>query len=136
MGKSFVDFSTSMLIQSSVLIVVLLALDLLLRKKVRAIFRYCIWMLVLVVAGLCVAGCTVGMSTKTSPKGHGPMADWCGESFKPVLAIVGPRGGGLSGNETARVLIRHADGAYYVIDMDTTHARKVEQVKPCNPCGN
>jgi beta-lactamase regulating signal transducer with metallopeptidase domain len=47
-GKSFVDYSILMLIQSSVLIVALLAIDLLLRKKVRAVFRYCIWMLVLV----------------------------------------------------------------------------------------
>jgi len=47
-GKSFVDFSSSMLIQSSVLIIVLLVLDLILRKKVRAVFLYCIWLLVLV----------------------------------------------------------------------------------------
>jgi len=47
-GKTFVDFSVPMLIQSSVLIVVLLVVDLLIRKKVRAVFRYCIWMLVLI----------------------------------------------------------------------------------------
>ena len=47
-GKTFVGFSPPMLVQSSVLIIVLLILDLLLRKKVRAVFRYCIWMLVLV----------------------------------------------------------------------------------------
>jgi beta-lactamase regulating signal transducer with metallopeptidase domain len=47
-GKSFVDFAGPMLIQSSLLIIVLFALDLLLRKKVRAVFRYCIWMLILV----------------------------------------------------------------------------------------
>ena len=47
-GKSFVNFSTAMLIQSSILIVVLLVIDFVLRKKVRAVFRYCIWMLVLV----------------------------------------------------------------------------------------
>ena len=47
-GKTFVDFSIPMLIQSSVFIIVLLALDLLIRKKVRAVFRYCIWILVLV----------------------------------------------------------------------------------------
>ncbi|MHC4345541.1 MAG: M56 family metallopeptidase, partial [Planctomycetota bacterium] len=33
--------------QSSVLIVILLALDLILRRKVRAVVRYCLWMLVL-----------------------------------------------------------------------------------------
>lgn len=46
-GLKFVDFAVPMLIQSSVLIVFLLAGDLLLRKKVRAVFRYCLWLLVL-----------------------------------------------------------------------------------------
>ena len=47
-GKSFVEFAGPMLIQSSMVIAVLLILDLALRKRVRAVFRYCIWMLVLV----------------------------------------------------------------------------------------
>ena len=47
-GKSFVDFSGSMLIQSSVLIIVLLVLDAFLRKRVRVVLLYGIWMLVLV----------------------------------------------------------------------------------------
>jgi len=47
-GESFIDFVLPMLIQSSILIVILLGLDFVLRKKVRAVFRYCIWMLVLV----------------------------------------------------------------------------------------
>ena len=47
-AKSFVDSALVMLIQSSLLIIVLLILDLVLRRKVRAVFRYCIWMLVLV----------------------------------------------------------------------------------------
>jgi len=47
-GKAFVDFAGVMLIQSSVLIVLLLGVDWVLRKRVRAVFRYCIWMLVLV----------------------------------------------------------------------------------------
>jgi beta-lactamase regulating signal transducer with metallopeptidase domain len=47
-GYAFVEFAVPMLVQSSVLIVMLLLADLLLRKKVRAVFRYCIWMLVLV----------------------------------------------------------------------------------------
>ncbi len=46
-GFVFVKFALSMLAQSSVLIVVLLLADLLLRKKVRAVFRYWLWMLVL-----------------------------------------------------------------------------------------
>jgi len=47
-GKAFVEFGWPMLIQSSALIAILLLADLLLRKKVRAVFRYWIWMLVLV----------------------------------------------------------------------------------------
>jgi beta-lactamase regulating signal transducer with metallopeptidase domain/polyhydroxyalkanoate synthesis regulator phasin len=46
-GHIFVEFALPMLIQSSVLIVILLLVDLLLRKKVKAVFRYWIWMLVL-----------------------------------------------------------------------------------------
>ncbi|UCG59338.1 MAG: M56 family metallopeptidase [Phycisphaerales bacterium] len=47
-GESFTEFALPMLIQSSVLMAILLGLDLILRKRVRAIFRYGIWMLVLV----------------------------------------------------------------------------------------
>jgi beta-lactamase regulating signal transducer with metallopeptidase domain/tetratricopeptide (TPR) repeat protein len=46
-GLVFVEFAVPMLIQSAVLILVLLLADLLLRKKVRAVFRYWLWMLVL-----------------------------------------------------------------------------------------
>jgi beta-lactamase regulating signal transducer with metallopeptidase domain len=46
-GFSFVEFAVPMLVQSCVLIVILLLADLLLRKKVKAVFRYWIWMLVL-----------------------------------------------------------------------------------------
>jgi len=91
-------------------------------------------MLVLVAAVVWGAGCSVDMSEK-GPKGHGATGDWCRESFQPVLAIIGPRGG-MSGNETAFALIRHADGTYYVINMNKGIARQVKQIKPCNPCGN
>ncbi|MBN2182235.1 MAG: hypothetical protein JW715_10000 [Sedimentisphaerales bacterium] len=47
-GEIFAGFAWPMLIQSCVLILILLFVDLLLRNKVRAIFRYCLWMLVLV----------------------------------------------------------------------------------------
>jgi len=47
-GKAFVEFAVPMLVQSSALIVILLLVDFVLRKKVKAVFRYCIWMLVLV----------------------------------------------------------------------------------------
>jgi beta-lactamase regulating signal transducer with metallopeptidase domain/nitrous oxidase accessory protein NosD len=47
-GRTFVDFALPMLVQSGLLIVILLAADAVLRRRVRAVFRYWIWMLVLV----------------------------------------------------------------------------------------
>lgn len=47
-GGSFIKFAWPMLIQVSVLIVILLLADLLLRKRLRAVFRYWLWMLVLI----------------------------------------------------------------------------------------
>jgi beta-lactamase regulating signal transducer with metallopeptidase domain/nitrous oxidase accessory protein NosD len=47
-GKVFVDFSAVMLVQSSVLIFILILVDLLVCKRVRAVVRYSIWMLVLI----------------------------------------------------------------------------------------
>ncbi len=47
LGQSFVQFHQSMFIQSALLIVVLLILDWILKKRVRAVFRYWVWMLVL-----------------------------------------------------------------------------------------
>ncbi len=47
-GEYFCEYSLGILIQSSLLIVVLLVIDWLIRKRVRAVVRYCLWMLVLV----------------------------------------------------------------------------------------
>ncbi|MHC4098856.1 MAG: M56 family metallopeptidase [Planctomycetota bacterium] len=47
-GKMFVSTTGLMLIQSSVLIAILFGLDLLLRRHIRAVFRYSLWMLVLI----------------------------------------------------------------------------------------
>ncbi len=47
-GYAFVEFAASMLIQASVLIVLLFLADLVLRRRVRAVFRYWTWLLVLV----------------------------------------------------------------------------------------
>jgi bla regulator protein BlaR1 len=47
-GKAFVEFAWPMLVQSSLLILILLLADLLLRRKVRAVFRYWVWLLILV----------------------------------------------------------------------------------------
>jgi beta-lactamase regulating signal transducer with metallopeptidase domain len=46
-GGAFVAFAAHMLIQSSVLIILLVALDLVLRRRVKAVVRYWIWLLVL-----------------------------------------------------------------------------------------
>jgi len=45
-GQWFWNYSAGMFVQVSLLIIVLLAVDFLLRKRVRAVFRYCVWMLV------------------------------------------------------------------------------------------
>ncbi|HUU16914.1 MAG TPA: M56 family metallopeptidase [Sedimentisphaerales bacterium] len=47
-GLRFVEFALPMFVQSGVLILILLLTDFALRKKVRAVFRYWIWLLVLV----------------------------------------------------------------------------------------
>ncbi len=47
-GRGFVGFAVPMLIQASLLIVILLIVNVILRGRVRAVFRYWIWMLVLV----------------------------------------------------------------------------------------
>jgi len=47
-GRVFCDYAGSVFIQSAVLVSVLLVMDWFVRKRVRAVFRYCVWMLVLV----------------------------------------------------------------------------------------
>ena len=47
-ADGFCDFALTMFIQSSILILLLYAIDLIIRKHVRAVFRYCIWMMVFV----------------------------------------------------------------------------------------
>ncbi len=46
-GRAFADFALPMLIQSGVLILIVLLVDLALRRRVRAVFRYWIWLLIL-----------------------------------------------------------------------------------------
>ncbi len=78
-GKLFIDFALPMLIQSGILIVILLGLDFILRKKVRAIFRYCIWMLVLVKLIL--------PTTLSAPTGIGY---WFGINLSPIISAQSP----------------------------------------------
>jgi beta-lactamase regulating signal transducer with metallopeptidase domain len=61
-GISFVAFNLLMLLQSGILILVLLFVDRVLRKRVRAVLRYWIWLLVLVKLVL-----PPGFSLPTSP---------------------------------------------------------------------
>jgi beta-lactamase regulating signal transducer with metallopeptidase domain len=48
LGGGFCDYAGQMFVQAGVLIVVLLVIDFLIRKRVRATFRYWMWMLVFV----------------------------------------------------------------------------------------
>ena len=48
MGFWFVDHALAMFVQSSILIGLLLVFDLFLRRRMRAVFRYFIWLLVLI----------------------------------------------------------------------------------------
>ncbi|MHC4701943.1 MAG: M56 family metallopeptidase, partial [Planctomycetota bacterium] len=74
-GNAFVDFALPMLVQSSLLIVVLLGLDMILRRRKRAIFRYWIWMIVLVKLIL-----PTTLSLPTSP------AYWLDDDLRDVTA--------------------------------------------------
>ena len=74
MGNAFVDFALPMLVQSSVLIVVLLGLDMILRKRVKAVFRYWIWMIVLLKLVL-----PTTLSSPTSP------AYWLGNELHSMI---------------------------------------------------
>ncbi len=76
-GQAFIEFALPMLIQSSVLILILLAVDILLRRRVRAVFRYWIWMLVLVKLVL--------PPSLWSPVSLGT---WLGETLEPPQIVV------------------------------------------------
>ena len=47
-GEAFCEHAAGVFVQTAILVVVLYAVDLLLRRRVRAVFRYCVWLLVLV----------------------------------------------------------------------------------------
>jgi beta-lactamase regulating signal transducer with metallopeptidase domain/WD40 repeat protein len=86
-GGVFCDYAAGMFVQAGVLVVLLLIIDFLLRKQVRAALRYCLWMLVFVKLVLPPTLCL--------PTGIGY---WCGDyvsSGSPVLGhisdVVQPR---------------------------------------------
>ncbi|MHC4124169.1 MAG: M56 family metallopeptidase [Planctomycetota bacterium] len=76
-GRGFWDYAAGMFIQSSVLIVILLVIDFLLRKRARAVFRYCLWMLVFVKLVL--------PASLTLPTGIGY---WAGSYFESETSMV------------------------------------------------
>jgi len=75
-GQGFWDYAAGIFIQSSVLIILLLTIDFLLRKRVRAVFRYCLWMLLFVKLVL--------PASFTLPTGIGY---WAGDYFTSKVSI-------------------------------------------------
>jgi len=75
-GQGFWDYAAGVFIQASVLIVLLLILDFVLRKRVRAVFRYCLWMLLFVKLVL--------PASFTLPTGIGY---WLGDYFPSEVSI-------------------------------------------------
>jgi len=75
-GRGFCDYAAGIFIQASVLIVLLLIIDFLLRKRIRAVFRYCLWMLVFIKLVL--------PASFTLPTGIGY---WLGDYFPSEVSI-------------------------------------------------
>jgi len=75
-GRGFWDYAASTFFQASVLIVLLLIIDFMLQKRIRAVFRYCLWMLLFVKLVL--------PASFTLPTGIGY---WLGDFFPRELSI-------------------------------------------------
>jgi len=75
-SQGFWDYAAGVFIQASVLIILLLILDFMLRKRVRAVFRYCLWMLLFVKLVL--------PASFTLPTGIGY---WLGDYFPSDVSI-------------------------------------------------
>ncbi len=75
-GQGFWDYAAGIFIQVSVLIVLLLIIDFMLRKRVRAVFRYCLWILLFVKLVL--------PASFTLPTGIGY---WLGDYFPSEVSI-------------------------------------------------
>ena len=75
-GRGFCNHAASIFIQSSILILLLLVVSFLLRKRVRAVFRYCLWMLLFVKLVL--------PASFTLPTGAGY---WLGDYFTSEVSI-------------------------------------------------
>ncbi len=90
-GKAFLGHAAGVFVQTGILVILLLAIDLLLRRRVRAVFRYCIWLLVLVKLVL--------PPTLSLPSGIGY---WVG-SRMPVASPIPQRVSKTTGYESARL---------------------------------
>jgi len=75
-GRGFWDYAAAVFIQAGLLIVLLLIIDFILRKRVRAVFLYCLWMLLFVKLVL--------PASFTLPTGIGY---WLGDYFADILSI-------------------------------------------------
>jgi len=75
-GQGFWGYAAGLFIQAGVLIILLLIIDLMLRKRVRAVFRYCLWMLLFVKLVL--------PASFTLPTGIGY---WLGDYFPSDVSI-------------------------------------------------
>ncbi|MHC4692964.1 MAG: M56 family metallopeptidase [Planctomycetota bacterium] len=90
-GWSFCYYALRMFVQSSVLIILLIIIDFMLRKKVRSVFRYCMWMLVFVKLIL--------PPSLSLPTGIGY---WCGDSLSTERIISKPTVDNISTTESIR----------------------------------
>ena len=81
-GQVFWDYAATVFIQTSVLIVLLLILDFLLRKRVRAVFRYCLWTLLFVKLVLPAS------FTREHPVTRATTTRTAKRAFQPLLAIL------------------------------------------------
>jgi beta-lactamase regulating signal transducer with metallopeptidase domain/Tol biopolymer transport system component len=102
----------SMFAQSGVLIILLLIIDFMLRKKVRAVVRYCIWMLVFIKLIL--------PPTLSLPTGIGY---WCGNSLFPKKIISKP----ITDNTS------NAESIMPDMSEDTAMSTEPSQARPSRP---
>jgi len=89
LGSAFCTYAEGAFVQSALLVLLLFAIDLLLRKRVRAVVRYCLWLLVLVKLIL--------PSTLALPTGIGY---WLGDRL-PVRSLVSERPANAGGFDMA-----------------------------------
>ena len=117
-GQWFCKYNFAMLVQSSVLIAVLLVLDLIIKKRVRAVVRYCIWMLVLVKLVL--------PTSLSMPTGLGY---WAGDPIAEMERREMLRGGSeesIDSGRSAEDGLRDGNGELKTDDGDIAEAARAE----------